>query len=70
MNSHKLKTTTTLPIQNDYQQVGLTQQTVKASTVIVKQHIRTVSTSAMVGTVLLRYSPRDVAPSKDVTDEQ
>lgn len=70
MNSHKHNTTTTLPIQNVYQQVGLKQQTVKASTVVANQHLRTVSTSALVGTVSLRYTPRDVAPSKDVTDEQ
>jgi len=70
MNSHKLKTATTPPIQNGYQQVGLTQQTVKASTIVANQHLRTVSTSTLVGTVSLRYTPRDVAPSKDVTDEQ
>jgi hypothetical protein len=70
MNSHKLKTETTATIQNGYQLVGLTRQTEKASTIVANQHLRTVSTSTLVGTVSLRYTPRDVAPSKDVTDEQ
>ena len=70
MNSRKLETTTTPQIQSGYQKVGLTQQRVKASTIIANQHLRTVSTSMLVGMVSLRYTPRDVAPSKDVTDEQ
>ena len=70
MNSRKLQTATTPTIQSGYQQVSLTRQTVKASTIVANQHLRTVSTSTLVGTVSLRYTPRDVAPPKDVTDEQ
>ena len=70
MNSHKLKTATDATIQNGYQRVGLTLQTAKASTIVVNQNLRTVSTSTLVGTLSLRYTPRDVAPSKEVTDEQ
>jgi hypothetical protein len=70
MKPKQIKATTAKPIQGSYQRVSLTSSQPKTDTTTESQHLRTVSTSVVSGTVSLRYSPRDIAPSNDAMDEQ